>query len=150
MSRELLLQAFLQKESFEKHLDHVILEKTMNPVPRLLSHRNYLLFIPKQPAVYGAHVGIESVQWGRKEDSPVGYETTCFLAVMTRMKSTGTTISASLTDHCCLVVFFPDYLSASVSCLVFNIDSELFGVETVFLGSCSICYSGVPNLDYLL
>lgn len=69
MSRELLSQAFLQKESFQKHLDHVILEGTINPVPRLLSHRNPLLFIPKKPSVYGGHIGVEkrTFQWAMKQ-----------------------------------------------------------------------------------
>lgn len=119
MSRELLSRAFLEKESFQKHLDHVILERTINPVPRLLSHRNPLLFIPKKPSVYGGHIGVESIQWCRKKDLPVGYETTCFLAVATRMRSTGqccTATSASPTDPCCLVAF-PDRLSISVSSL---------------------------------
>lgn len=53
MSREPLSQAFLQKESFQKHLDHVILENTVNPIPQLISHRSPLIFIPKKPSVCG-------------------------------------------------------------------------------------------------
>ena len=78
MSREILSQAFLQKESFQKHLDHVILEKPINPVPRLLSQRNPLLFIPKKPSVYGGAHGDRICSVGQKRRSSSGLQNDLF------------------------------------------------------------------------
>lgn len=63
------------------------------------------------------HIEIEPVQWGRTEDPPVGYETTCFLAVMARMNPEATVALQALLLSLIRVAFFPDHLSVSVSCL---------------------------------